>query len=131
MHENRIGAIRMLRQATGCLLLEGKRDIENYITERGGTWFQAAESLIASHQRLVEADAECERIKEDRAAEALRVTAGYTIEELKTMPDQSLGLALRVADAVAALIHGTGTIAAVRAAGDTWLLHRTKYEASL
>ncbi len=66
-------------------------------------------------------DAECKCIRDARAAEALRVTAGYTIAELQAMPDQAFGRAVRVANAVAALIRGGGTIAAVRAAGDAWI----------
>lgn len=40
-------------------------------------------------------DEEVRAITEARAAEALRVTAGYTVEELRAMPDQALGKAMR------------------------------------
>ena len=45
-------------------------------------------------EQLARVDREVARIREARAEQALRVTAGYTTDELRAMPDSALASAL-------------------------------------
>ncbi len=114
-------AIKYVRRECGVLLLEAKQAVEGYLSDHGGSYTEAAIGVVKAHRALLDIDAETKRIRETRAIEALRVTAGFTTEELRAMPDQALGLTYQVANAVAALINGRGSIANVRVTGDLWI----------